>query len=717
MKHSIKPLPLLDKKCDNPISMRSKLSVIVADPCFDHKGLRIACMPLGAGLVASYAQKYVPGDLELRVYKAVTPLLKSIKETPPDVLGLTNYVWNKNLCLAVAEYAREINPEVLIVFGGPEMDPKPPESEYFKKKYAGVDLFIQHEGEVAFTKILENYLKLDRNIQKLRVSLPELGNTFLIDSNGDFQESPKLARIDELDDIPSPYTTGLFDHFLSDEEYFPLIQTNRGCPYTCTFCQEGSSYFTKFKRHSLDYIRAELNYIAERVNPKSTLWISDSNWAMFKWDEDTAHHIASLQKETGFPSEIISSTGKSNLDRIIRITKILNHTMYISNSVQSMNMDVLKAVNRKNLSAKELEKNKDEMKNVRQEPEMIIPLPGESKETFFGGINKLIDSGGNQRFAVFQTLVLTNTELAHSSTIEKYGFEIKHKQHFSLTGQVNGKFVCETERVVSKTNTMSTEEIGDCRTYAMLIDTLVRFEPIYEVFRYLESRKIPFSHYTQAFFDSIKASPPELRDCVLDFHRDFLAEMHDDEPSVISYMKKNESAYENGEKGGGILRYSLKFWIDHFSLTFDWIFKILEDVSVNHDPSPERVREIDNLKRYLSSLYEDRIDPRVLDKEKEVTFDYHLRYWSETKEVMPLGRFLGQTTYRFKRTPVSNMTPLDLWQNWGFKREMGQKRKLQGYTNRLHTARLRRELETVKSDIQIDDQTSIERHWVGKLSY
>ena len=111
MKHGIKPLPLLDEKCNNSVPMGSKLSVSVADPSFDHKGLRIACMPLGAGLVVSYAQKYAPGDLELRVFKAVTPLLKSIKDTPSDVLGLTNYVWNKNLCLAVAEYAREINPE------------------------------------------------------------------------------------------------------------------------------------------------------------------------------------------------------------------------------------------------------------------------------------------------------------------------------------------------------------------------------------------------------------------------------------------------------------------------------------------------------------------------------------------------------------------------------------------------------------------------------
>ena len=104
---------------------------------------------------------------------------------------------------------------------------------------------------------------------------------------------PSLQRIQELDDIPSPYLMGLFDKFLADPACMPMTQTNRGCPFSCTFCQEGESYFTKVKRHSLDYTVADLDYIAERVDPSSALWITDSNWAMYKWDEDIADHIAS----------------------------------------------------------------------------------------------------------------------------------------------------------------------------------------------------------------------------------------------------------------------------------------------------------------------------------------------------------------------------------------------------------------------------------------
>lgn len=93
----------------------------------------------------------------------------------------------------------------------------------------------------------------------------------------------------------------------------PLVQTNRGCPFSCTFCHEGESYFSKIKRHSLDFVTKELDYISSRVNSSSGLWITDSNWAMYIWDAPIVVHVASLQKRLGWSSEIISSTGKANL--------------------------------------------------------------------------------------------------------------------------------------------------------------------------------------------------------------------------------------------------------------------------------------------------------------------------------------------------------------------------------------------------------------------
>ena len=62
-----------------------------------------------------------------------------------------------------------------------------------------------------------------------------------------------LPRMVNLDRIPSPYLIGMMDKFF-DEYLTPMIQTARGCPYSCTFCHDGLPYMTKYQRFSIDRI-------------------------------------------------------------------------------------------------------------------------------------------------------------------------------------------------------------------------------------------------------------------------------------------------------------------------------------------------------------------------------------------------------------------------------------------------------------------------------
>jgi len=49
-------------------------------------------------------------------------------------------------------------------------------------------------------------------------------------------------RIKDLDEIPSPYLTGVLDKFF-DGKLAPFIETNRGCPFTCSFAIQAQTIF------------------------------------------------------------------------------------------------------------------------------------------------------------------------------------------------------------------------------------------------------------------------------------------------------------------------------------------------------------------------------------------------------------------------------------------------------------------------------------------
>lgn len=669
--------------------------VYLVDPSLNFEQQNHSEIPLGAGVVAAYLKKHVP-QIAVEVFKGVTACMEAIRERPPKVIGFTNYMWNTNLCVMVASYARELSSDTLLVFGGPEIDANPFELSEFAKKYRVVDMFVRHEGEAAFLGIVQKYIELEEDTKRLRDSISELGNGFYINDAGALMHGPQLPRINNLDEIPSPYLNGMFDTLLEGGMYLPMIQTNRGCPFACTFCQEGEDYYTAVRRHSLEFTVEELDYIADRVNRDNGLFITDSNWAMYKEDVDVAKHLATLQERIGWPSQVISSTGKANLRRIMEVEKILKGAMFISNSVQSMSGEVLKAVKRRNISEAEMEENRLELAGMRQEPELIVPLPKETRESFLAGIDQLLDAGTPQRFAVFQTLILSNTPLADHGCISEHGMEIKYKQNSSIMGYVKDRFVCSTERVVKSTATMSSDDLCNALTYAMVLDALLRSEPVPEIFYYLDSRKLKRSRLTRQMLNTIGKASEDIQACIQEFRDDFLGEMFDTEEEVLEYTERHYADYVSGRKGGGSLRYANKLWIDDFNGMMEWLFNALREVlNASGEQEPEVQEELDSLKAYLMHVYQDRTNHDLYSPETiRGVFPYDVRSWAGTLGKQAFGNFKGATEYAFGKTSLSDVSDLSIWKSLGFCREEGEE-YLDVRGSRLYLAKLRRNVECI----------------------
>ena len=73
-----------------------------------------------------------------------------------------------------------------------------------------------------------------------------------------------ILELGNLNDIPSPYLNGYLDEFLLESVFIPIVESNRGCPFTCTFCNDGMGAYTKVHQFEVSRLVDEVEYIAQR---------------------------------------------------------------------------------------------------------------------------------------------------------------------------------------------------------------------------------------------------------------------------------------------------------------------------------------------------------------------------------------------------------------------------------------------------------------------
>ena len=155
--------------------------------------------------------------------------------------------------------------------------------------------------------------------------------------------------------------------------------------------------------------------------------IFDSNWGLFQKDVDLADNILKVMDKYDWPQHIRCSTPKSNWNNLLRINDKLKNRLKADLSMQSLNLDTLKTVKRTNWTAMEYIAFTKEL-HKRGKPitsEMIIPLPGETEESFFSGIKFLMNH--NVKASTFTLMMLCGAELGRDAAIKKHGMKSKYR--------------------------------------------------------------------------------------------------------------------------------------------------------------------------------------------------------------------------------------------------------------------------------------------------
>ena len=519
------------------------LKIYLGDLTYDTVIISAEAIPLNIGFVAAYCKQQFGSDVEISLFKYVDELQQAIKESPPDILALSNYVWSRNLSYELFSIMKDIDSDVLTVWGGPNFPIDSPSQQKFMNKFSKIDVYVPVDGETGFANIVEKALKSNskEDIKKQVLSEP-IDGCVIRDSDGKLQYTIPIIRIKKLDEIPSPYTTGILDKFF-DGKLTPMMQTNRGCPFHCTFCADGKDEVNQVNSFSLNRVIEELNYITKHKHEKTNNMIfSDLNFGMYPRDKDISKHLAKLQSEYNYPDYIYISTGKNQKEKVIEAIKILKDSMPLWMSVQSLDKDVLKNIRRDNISTDQMLALYPAIKDasLQTRAEVILGLPGETHENHMKTLRELVHAKMDE-IQVHTCMLLDGSEMGTPAERKKWNLQTKFRILQRDFTKLNGKTILEYEEVVTSSQNMSFEEYVDLRILSFIIYVTNRGTVYDPIIKFLREQNLDVFDYFCKIKDNIANAPETIQNIFNRFKLSTINELWDSSEEILeNYQKDSE---------------------------------------------------------------------------------------------------------------------------------------------------------------------------------
>ena len=482
--------------------------------------------PLSIGLVAEFIKANIKSPLEISLFKKPSELTKYLEKNDPDIVMLGNYMWIEKLNLFFLKKIKKKNKRILTVLGGPNLSLDNKKNENFLKENTHVDLIIEGDAEIVAKNIVESFIANNQDIDKVINS--KIPNTIAIEKKsgkiifGEKEDSRIGVGDIKLEHIPSPYLSGAMDVFFEDGA-IPLLESNRGCPYSCSFCQQGTNYFSRIRYYDESRVKNELIYIAKKVKNKklnmNIVEFTDPNFGMYKNDVKIFKHIREVQDKYSYPENVYCSSGKSQPERIMETAKILKKgSIMIRATVQSMNEETLKNIARKNLPVK-IFRNMASA-GIETYSDVMLGLPNETKKTHIDGILYLIDNGIDE-FSMLQTILLKGTEMEKDDYIDRYGLKTKYRVIPECDGvyKINNdeERVTETEKIIYQTNTLSFKDYLECRKFNLLTMIFHNTRLMRPIYKYLDSKNIDRSVVLKSIYEYLSRNKNPLNDLLESF--------------------------------------------------------------------------------------------------------------------------------------------------------------------------------------------------------
>lgn len=367
---------------------------------------------LALGMLTASARQHDGGRLndryEIRRTEDSDSFLRDLAtRSGPAIVLLSNYKWSGARNLELARRAVALAPETVFIHGGPDTPKYEADCErYFADNPDTVHVTVRGEGEAAIVEILDALGAGDA---------PDLarldgvaGISYRDPATGAVVRTPDRDRISDLDSLPSPYLTGEFDH-LAPVAFNDLtvFETNRGCPYGCTFCDWGSLTLSRIRMFDLERVRAELQWASDRRHP--TWFIADANFGITGRDVETVDAILDLHAESAAPDFMSFNVAKNTAKHLVTIVDRLTAagiSTDVGLALQTNDDATLEAVRRTNIH---IENYLELAMSFRRRglpllADLMLGLPGQTPDSFLEDLQFVMDQQVRGRVWITQLL-------------------------------------------------------------------------------------------------------------------------------------------------------------------------------------------------------------------------------------------------------------------------------------------------------------------------
>ena len=384
--------------------MRILLSAINAK--YIHSSLAIRSL-------AAYCRPLFP-SIEIEDYSInnkVQDILADVYARQPDVVGLSCYIWNREMVLELAQLIRQVLPQTVIVLGGPEVSY---DACDVLTENPAVDYVVQGEGEETFRLLLK--------------ALEEKNSTADIVGLGRRTDGGIIAEgvpqvVGELGTLPFMYTE---DDLAELKDKIIYYESTRGCPFSCRYCLSSATQGVRY--HSKERVLQELKFFI-KAGVRQVKFVDRTFNADPKHYLPILRFLSAAETKTNFHFEI--SADYLTEEALDILCNAPHGRFQLEIGIQSTHLPTLAAITRRNnwglISANV--RRLREAGRTHLHLDLIAGLPCESYERFAESFNDVFGLRPHMLQLGFLKM-LKGSEMRNNAAT--YGYEFMQKPPYEV---------------------------------------------------------------------------------------------------------------------------------------------------------------------------------------------------------------------------------------------------------------------------------------------